>query len=319
MGVRAPLTWFGALMVTAALIQPALERHTYQRVVMGAPCTITLYAPNKGMADRAADSAFTSLDHVDRTLSDWSPTSEASGLPLHAGTRAPVSSLLALALTRSQEFWSASEGAFDPTIAPVSWMWRTARQRGVPPDAHHIAAAMQQVGMSHIQMGQDAEWYMTDIPGVRLDFGGIGQGLGLAQAALALRSQGIRSALIDLSGDLTALQPPPHTEGWRVWVPCIQSMVLLANASLTVSGDEFQHLDAPAPDAPTRFSHIIDPRTGWAIPNSQPVVVVAPDPVEADALATALSVLGPTRSTALLAKYPQAQAIFGRATPGDQE
>ncbi len=319
MGLRAPLTWFCALFVALALVQPSLERHTFQRVVMGAPCTVTLFAPNRSLARRAAESAFISLDLVDHTLSDWKPDSEVSGLPQQAGQRAPMSALLTLALLRSQEFWAASEGAFDPTIAPVSWLWRTARQRGVPPDPQHIAAAMHTVGMSHIRLEQGANWYMSDVSGVRLDFGGIGQGIGLAQAAQALNAQGIQSALIDLSGDITALQPPPHTEGWRIWVPCIERLVLLANASLTVSGDEFQHLDAPARNTPARFSHIIDPRTGWAIANSQPVVVVAVDPIEADALATALSVLGPVHGKALLAKYPQAQAIFGPATPSAQE
>jgi thiamine biosynthesis lipoprotein len=128
----------------------------------------------------------------------------------------------------------------------------------------------------------------------------------------------VTSALIDLSGDIAVSDAPPGRTGWNIdlddpW----HTKLELANAAVTTSGDRFQHMDVAADGGTTtaadggtttRRSHIIDPATGEPLTTRVEVVVVARTGVEADALATALSVMGLERGLALLAKLPSTSA-----------
>lgn len=318
-----------ALCALLAGCATAPERFAYSRVIMGAPCTLTLYASNRAHADEAARAAFARLCQVEESLSDWIATSETRRLPSTAGASVAISRDLLRVLERSREFWLASDGAFDPTVAPVVALWRSARAEGAtgaPPSDASIASARARVGFEHVQFtGGDSPRYWCALDGVRLDFGGIGQGYGADAALEVLANHGVAAALIDLSGDIAASGAPPHSpKGWRVALR--NESILLRHAALTTSGDAFQHMDvaagaAGAPGAPgiTRYSHIIDPRTGKALTTRTAVTVIAPNAVDADALATALSVLGPSAGMAMLAAYPRAAAELVVEQPGAEQ
>jgi thiamine biosynthesis lipoprotein len=170
----------------------------------------------------------------------------------------------------------------------------------------------------------DAAGYAVDIDGVQLDFGGIGQGYGADAALQALREAGIACAMVDLSGDVAAIGTPPGSDGWRIALDDGGAAVgagsaptlVLADAAVTTSGDRFQHLDVAAPDGRVRrMSHILDPRTGEPIATRTSVTVIARRATDADALATALSVLGPDGSAELLARHPDAAARWAHERP----
>jgi thiamine biosynthesis lipoprotein len=101
-----------------------------------------------------------------------------------------------------------------------------------------------------------------------------------------LRRLGIRRALVAASGDLAIGDPPPGERGWRVGLGSGGSVELLRNCGVSTSGDSEQYAELGG----VRYSHIIDPRSGWALRDSQPVTVVAKTASLADALATAGSV-----------------------------
>lgn len=269
-----------------------LQRFSYRRVVMGSPCTLTLYAPTEAAADAAAKAAFDRLAVIEEALSDWMVRGETTRLPLKAGQTVPTSPDLTRVLQRCDEAWRGTDGAFDPTVGPVVAVWRNARKAGTPPTDEQIAAAMRCVGWKYVSLRSDPPSFTPQLDGMRLDFGAIGQGYGAAEAMATLREHGVTRALIDLSGDIAAGEAPPGTAGWRVEIG--PQTVLLCNQAVTISGDQVQHLDeARAQGAPVRHSHIVSPTTGRALTTRVSVAVIAPDPVVADFLATALSVLGP--------------------------
>lgn len=284
------------------------KRFSYTRVVMGAPCTVTLYAHEQNDAEDAARAAFARLAEIEESLSDWIASSEVRRLPTTAHASTEISPDLRRVLAHSHAFWVASEGAFDPTVSPVVELWRAARSNsadGSQPSSDAIQSARARVGFQHVRVEGNPPRYSCDIDGVRLDFGGIGQGYGADEALKVLARPSIVAALVDLSGDLAAQGAPPDSpRGWRVALR--GETILLRDAALTTSGDAFQHLDSD--DGATRFSHIIDPRTGRALTTRTTVTVIAPSAVEADALATALSVLGPSAGTEMLGLYPNAAA-----------
>jgi thiamine biosynthesis lipoprotein len=223
--------------------------------------------------------------------------------------------VLAEALAASIEISRASDGAFDPAIGALTKLWRAARRDGrVPSDAEQDACRARS-GIDAVRFDARAATYAVTRPGIELDFGGIGQGIGADAALAVVREAGIASALVDLSGDIAVSAPPPGRSAWRIELDDPQHTVLeLSDAAVTTSGDRFQHLDAP--DAETggtrRLSHILDPRTGRPLSTRTEVTVVAPTATEADAWATALSVLGPERGSEVLRARPRLAARWRR-------
>lgn len=291
--LRAVLAAAAALAPAACTAQPV---HEYRRIVMGAECRI-LIAADEPTADRAAAAAFRRLAEVEEALSDWIPSSEVRNLPERAGDSAAVGPDLGDALAASLAWSERSGGAFDATLGTLTAAWRKARRDGTPLTPGDARALLARCGWRHVRFDAVARTFAADVDGLQLDFGGIGQGLGADAAMAAIRAEGVGSALIDLSGDILAGDPPPGRDAWRVTVDDGRGTVLrLRNRAVTTSGDREQHLDA----AGVRLSHVLDPATGWPVTTRVQVTAMAPTATEADALATALCVLGPERGRALL-------------------
>jgi len=288
----------------------ATQQFEFLRVVMGAPCRVVFYAPTEESANESARAVFERLARIEEALSDWMPASETRQLPSAAGVQTTVGADLANALSISLNYARMTGGAFDPTVGALTKRWRAARSDGRSPDATELQALRARCGWQHVQFDAATHTYTALVAGLELDFGGIGQGIGADAALAVLRERGITCALIDLSGDIAVSDPPPGRSGWKIdlddpW----HTQLELANAAVTTSGDRFQHMDLAAEGGTTtRRSHIIDPATGEPLTNRVEVVVVARTGVEADALATALSVMGPERGRALLAKLPSTSA-----------
>ena len=288
----------------------ATQQFEFSRIVMGAPCRVVFYAPNEESANESARAVFERLARIEEALSDWMPASETRQLPSASGVSVTVGPDLANALSVSLNYARMTGGAFDPTVGALTKRWRAARSDSPLPDAAELQALRARCGWQQVQFDAATHTYTAVVPGLELDFGGIGQGIGADAALAVLRERGITRALIDLSGDIAVSDPPPGRSGWKIdlddpW----HTQLALANAAVTTSGDRFQHMDLAADGGTTtRGSHIIDPATGEPLTTRVEVVVVARTAVEADALATALSVMGPERGRALLSTLPSTSA-----------
>ena len=286
------------------------QKFEFSRIVMGAPCRVVFYAPHEEAANQSARAVFERLGRIEEALSDWMPASETRQLPSASGVSVTVGPDLANALSVSLNYARMTGGAFDPTVGALTKRWRAARSDSPLPDAAELHALRARCGWQQVQCDAATHTYTALVPGLELDFGGIGQGIGADAALAVLRERGITRALIDLSGDIAVSDPPPGRSGWKIdlddpW----HTQLELANAAVTTSGDRFQHMDvATDSGTTTRGSHIIDPATGEPLTTRVEVVVVARTAVEADALATALSVMGPERGRALLSTLPSTSA-----------
>lgn len=299
----------------AATLEAATEAFEYRRIVMGAECRLVLHAASQAAADAAARAAFARLAAIEESLSDWMPSSEVRSLPTEPGRQVSVSPVLAEALAASIEISHASDGAFDPAIGALTKLWRAARRDGRAPSDAEQDACRARCGIDAVRFDARAATYAVTRPGIELDFGGIGQGIGADAALAVVREAGIASALVDLSGDIAVSAPPPGRSAWRIELDDPKRTVLeLSDAAVTTSGDRFQHLDVPGGEAggATRLSHVIDPRTGRPLSTRTEVTVLAPTATEADAWATALSALGPERGSEVLRAHPRLAARWRR-------
>ena len=189
-------------------------------------------------------------------------------------------------------------GAFDVTLGPVIRLWRDARKQKRLPDPAALAEARGRCGFRNLVLDAAARTVSLKMPGMLLDLGGIAKGYAADEALRVLRDHGIRSALVAASGDLAIGDPPPGKTGWRVGIDSLNApeskftrVLELRNAAVSTSGDTEQFLEIGG----VRYSHIIDPATGMGLTDRIAVTVVAEKGIDADGLATAVSVLGMQR------------------------
>ena len=290
-----------------------VERVVRTRRLMGVAWQVTLHGPPRE-AEAAAEAALEEVARLERILSDYDPESELSRLSAAAPTERPVplSPPLADVLSRAVAIRAASDGAFDPTVGPLTTLWRQARRSGRLPSAERLAAARAAVGPATLVV--EGATAMLNRPGMRLDLGGIGMGYAIDRALERIAEFGIAAALIDASGDVGASAPPPESEGWSVAVAPLDprrptgegGTIRLAHAAVTTSGDAFQAVEIGG----RRYSHIVDPRTGIGVAGPAAVTVIAPDCTTADAVATAASVVGPVAGPAFVARQTGCAASF---------
>jgi thiamine biosynthesis lipoprotein len=334
-GVAASaLTLALGLIVIPAGCRPRVEsradaplRLAETRRFMAVPWTVTVQAADEETGRRALAAAFAEIARIEAILTDYDPASELSRLSAAAPTAGPVpvSEDLWTVLVRAGEIRDATDGAFDLTVGPLTTLWRRARQSGRLPPADKRAAAQAAVGGAALALDPQRRAAHLTRPGMRLDAGGIGRGYALDRALDVLTAHGITSAMIDCSGDVIVSGPPPGAPGWRIAVRPFAAAttadrsavdrsaadtpvdpLILTHAAVTTSGDAYQFVEIDG----VRYSHIVDPRTGLGVTGQTAVTVIAPDATTADALATALSVLGPEAGRDVIGRFPGCAARF---------
>ncbi len=305
----AGMIWLVGTVASAAPLDDArLQRFEFTRVEMAMPVRIVLYCEEEHSATTAATAAFDRFRELNGILSDYDPESELSRLSRTAGTGAcvPVRDDLWRVLERARQISEASDGAFDVTIGPVSRLWRRARRRRVIPSSDRIDEALQRVDYRLMQLNPDEQCILLKKGGMILDVGGIGKGYAIGEALAVLRSHGIERALVDAAGDIGVSGGPPGTPGWRIAIAALdpeappEAYLWLQHRSIAHSGDAWQHVEIDG----TRYSHLVDPKTGIGLTGRSSVTVVGADAMTVDALASAASVLGPERGLALIESVP---------------
>lgn len=282
---------------------------------MGTPFTVTLYAPDSLVARLAYNRVSARMDTLNQIMSDYLDGSEINRLSQTGGSGrwVSVSRPLYDVLHKAVSIARLSNGRFDPTIGPLSQLWRRAVRQRVFPSATDLRRARRAVGYRFMAFDSAMRSIRLARPNMRLDLGGIGQGYAVDEAAVVLQQFGIQSFLLDLGGDVLAGSPPPdQPKGWRIDVgsgtnsradPADTLVVLLKNAAITTSGDTYRHLDIGG----RRYSHIMNPRSGLGLRHFVRATVQAPEGYRADALTKVFSVVSAKKRRVLARRFPDAK------------
>lgn len=323
--VRRALHRLSLLMIASCLLQlaafsqlaaaePELSRFAAQKPFMGVEFEAIVYAETKEQAQAAHEAAFRRVAELNQIFSDYDLSSEAMQWTASAPHAEPKSLSIDLAtmLRASMQFHHQSEGAFDITIGPLTKIWRRARRQRELPTAEEITVARKSVGMQQIAVDPTAATGQLKQAGMRLDFGGLVKGYAAEEGLKAICKLGLTSALVRGSGDIALGSRPPGSNGWRVGIAPLDpdaepsEFLTLENCCISTSGDARQHLIV----ADKRYSHIIDPRTGWPVEGRSSVTIVAPRGHLADGVATAVSVLGPQQGAKLCKQTGVTYGLF---------
>jgi thiamine biosynthesis lipoprotein len=213
--------------------QRFLQRFEFHEPHMGTDTRVVLYAQDERAASAAARAAFDRVEALNRTLSDYLPTSELMQLSARAG-QGPiaVSDDLFRVVAASQDLAVRSDGAFDVTCGPLTRLWRRARHVSELPAAARIEEARALTDYRAMRLDEPTHTVTLAKPGMSLDVGGIAKGFAAEEAVNVLVSRGLRRALVALGGDIAVADPPPDREGWLIDVAWIDGASLDGAASV---------------------------------------------------------------------------------------
>jgi FAD:protein FMN transferase len=292
---------------------------------MGTTYNITVVDP-PGDATEASlgTEVATVLAEVNSQLSNWDPESEVSRFNAAISTDPiPVSEAFATVIRTAAKAHELSGGKFDVTLAPLIDLWGFGpRQPGEPvPDDADIEAALTNVGQARmLTLAGDTGTLAKTNPGVTVNLSAIAKGYGIDQLAAALAALGARNYLVEIGGDLVTRGLNPDGNAWAIGIErpdsaggTIASVVRVSDMGMATSGDYRNYFE----DGGVRYSHIIDPTTGRPITHgTASVSVLAPDATTADAMATALLVVGAEEGRAIAEREGLAALFITRAADG---
>jgi thiamine biosynthesis lipoprotein len=299
----------------------------FEGATMGTTYHVTLVDPPAGLAREAATSGVdAALARVNAQMSTWRADSEVSRFNRAApGEWFAVSADTAAVVATALQVHERSGGAFDITVGPLVGLWgfgAGSSSRGVdqvPPDAL-VAAAAARVGSQALRVRMDPPALFKSADR-EIDLSAIAKGHGVDRAALWLEGNGVANYMVEVGGEVRTRGHNPQGRKWRIGIEAPELLqqgraitaVALGDESVATSGDYRNYFESGG----RRYSHTIDPATARPVEHAlASVTVVAPDCKSADALATAIDVLGPERGLAFAEREKLAVYLVVRAGSG---
>jgi len=296
----------------------------FRGLSMGSAYTLKIAGPPLPTAAREAARATVqyALDRVENAMSTFRPSSELSRFNAWPGERRfPLSTDTYAVFSLAQRIARETTGAFDITVAPLVDAW------GFGPGRHHrivqgeeIRVLERNVGFHHLELDDRAGTATKARPGLRADLSGIAKGYGADAAARALDLLGFEDYLIDAGSEIRVRGRNPAGEPWKIAIeepdsspPRARRVVPMAGGSIATSGDYRIYFERHG----KRYCHEIDPASGAPIQNGLASVSVMNASCDrADAMATALMVMGPERGFAYAVKERIAALFIVRTGDG---
>jgi len=274
---------------------------------LGTSFVVSIVEPPDNLdAEQLRNDLVAVLQSVDELASTWRDDSELTVFNAdHSIDWIPVSHEFCLLLERSQEVSKVTDGAFDLTIGPLVNLWGFGPdgQIATPPSAADIEAAQHRVGFDKLETDCSEGLVRKDEPDLYVDLSGWAKGHAVDQLAEMLNQQGFENYLIEVGGELRVKGNNREDKKWAIGIEAPSTsarvphaVVNVTNTSVATSGDYRNYFEHEG----QRFSHTIDARTGRPVThNLAAVTVIDASSAYADAMATALLVLGPDAGPAL--------------------
>ncbi len=284
------------LLLPACAVGKQISKTFY---LMDTSITVTLYTKDKSLAESAFDACNTTLRELDAL---WSRHGGEGDLMRINASDTGVDGLdpgTVSLLSRAQEISQHTNGAFDVTLAPLSMLWETCGKENRLPTEEELQSALALVGSDRLTITEST---VTKDSGQMLDLGGIGKGAAISALLDVLRGFDISGGLISFGSNVCVFGEKPDSKPFRVALRdpkdaarSVGTFTLTDGSVLSVSGDyeRFQTILGE------RYHHIIDPKTGSPSASGlSSVAVLCSDGALADALSTALLVMGEEKALA---------------------
>ncbi len=303
------------LILTAILcVNSIFAQEIFKRTLklMGSRFEITVIAKDSNEANYDIDLAIDEITRIEKLISSWDPASQTSEINRNAGIKpVKVDEELFNLISRAIEISKLTEGAFDISFASMDKIWKFDGSMTEMPSKEAINQSVAKVGYENIILDPENLTVFLKLEGMKIGFGGIGKGYAADKAKKLLMQKGVIAGIINASGDMNTWGKQPDGEFWKVAItnPMDKNkafaLLPLKDNAVVTSGNYEKYVTFNG----IRYTHIIDPRTGYPATGIISATVFAPKAEIADALATSIFVMGKDVGIDFINQLPKIECI----------
>ncbi len=281
--------------------------------LMGSRFDITVVAATEELGYINIEEAAAEITRIERMISSWDSESETSLINKNAGIRpVKVSFELFKLIERAKQISEITDGAFDISYASMDMIWKFDGSMKYIPTEAEIRNSVAKVGYKKIILDPNEQTVFLRQKGMKISFGAIGKGYAADKAKELLVSKQVVAGIINAAGDLTTWGTKASGEKWLIgianplskdkifsWLPIVES-------SVATSGNYEKYVMIKG----KKYTHIIDPRTGWPSSGINSVSIFSKSAELCDALATAVFIMGKDAGLALINQLGGTEVIL---------
>jgi len=282
-------------------------------LLMGGRFDITIVAKDSLTAERNIDTIITEITRIENLISDWRPNTQISKVNKNAGI-APVKvdpEVFALA-ERALHLSKITNGAFDISFAAMDRIWKFDGSMTAMPTPEAIKKSVEKVGYKNIILNAKNSTIFLKYKGMKIGFGALGEGYAADRCRNMMLAKGIRAGIVNGSGDMSTWGHQPDGKLWNIGITnpmrkdTLLAIVPLLKSAVVTSGsyEKFVVFNGK------RYSHIINPATGYPAIGLCSVTVFGPSAEVANGLSTSMMVLGKAKGLQLIKKHPAYSCIL---------
>ena len=282
-------------------------------MLMGGRFEISIVAQDSLSAEQNIDEIIAEISRIENLISDWKPTSQVSEVNQNAGIRPVKVDKEVFELTkRALHFSKITNGAFDISFAAMDRIWKFDGSMIEMPSPEAIKKSVEKVGFKNIILDSVNSTIFLKLKGMKIGFGALGEGYATHKCQEMMLSKGIKSGIINATGDMSIWGTKPNGKPWNIGITNpfhpdkILKTIPLNQGAVTTSGsyEKFVIFNGK------RYSHIINPATGYPATGLCSVSVFGPNAEMANGFSTSIMVLGQKKGTELMNKYPDYSFIM---------
>lgn len=280
---------------------------------MGGRFDITIVAKDSLTAEQNIDIVIAEISRIENLISDWKPTSQVSEVNQNAGIHPVKVDWEVFELTqRAIRFSEITNGGFDISFAAMDKIWKFDGSMTEMPSAEAIKKSVEKVGYKNIVLDSLNSTIFLKLKGMKIGFGALGEGYATDKCRAMMLAKGIQAGIVNGSGDMSTWGKQPNGKAWNIGITNpfspdkLVAVVPINNGAVTTSGsyEKFVVFDGK------RYSHIINPATGYPATGLCSVTVLGPNAETANGLSTSLMVLEKTAGLLLLDLFPDYSCVM---------
>lgn len=282
-------------------------------LLMGSRFDITVVADNEVQGNAYIDTAIAEITRIERLISSWDSNSQTSEINKNAGIKAvKVDKELFDLIKRSISISILTDGAFDISYASMDKIWKFDGSMTAMPTPEAIQKSVEKIGYQNIILDDQNLMVYLAKEGMKIGFGAIGKGYAADKTKQFLMQKGVVAGIINASGDMNTWGKQPDGKEWTIAItnPMNKNnafaLLPLKEGAVVTSGDYEKFVEFNG----VRYSHIINPKTGYPSTGIISVTVFAPSAELADALATSIFVMGQTVGIDRINQIPLIECII---------
>lgn len=281
---------------------------------MGNQFEITVSHADPDYADKSIDAAISEIKRIEQLLTTFNENSQTNLINRMAGIKPVVVDKEMLDLVaRSLKISEITQGAFDITYGSIDKkLWNFDQNMTSLPDQSTAKQLVRLINYRNVVVNYDDQTLFLKDKGMRIGFGGIGKGYAAEKAKQIIKHMGIETGIVNASGDLTAWGYQSNGEAWTIGIANPDagdhpfSSMKITNMAVATSGNYEKYVIIDG----KKYSHTIDPKTGYPVTGIRSVTIISPNAEIADALATPVMVMGVETGIHMINQLPNISCII---------